>query len=108
VTQENKVATSTKEQDVKYKTQEAKGLDKTIAEISADREAANTELSAVMEYYGKIKDRCIAKPETYEERKKRREAEIEGLKQALEVLENETAFLQKRRRHHMRGTLAAY
>jgi chromosome segregation ATPase len=108
VTQENKVATSTKEQDVKYKTQEAKGLDKTIAEISADREAANTELSAVMEYYGKIKDRCIAKPETYEERKKRREAEIEGLKQALEVLENETAFLQKRRRHHMRGTLAAH
>jgi len=109
VTQENKVASATKEQDVKYKTQEAKGLDKTIAEISGDREAANAELSAVMEYYAKIKDRCIAKPETYEERKKRRTAEIEGLKQALDVLENETAFLQKqRKRSHMRGTLAAF
>ena len=39
--------------------------------------------SSVMEYYGKIKDRCIAKPETYEERTQRRVAEIEGLESAL-------------------------
>merc|ERR1719253_1939948 len=75
-TQENKVASATKDQDVKYKTQEAKGLDKTIAEISGDREASNSELSAVMEYYAQIKDRCVAKPETYEERKRRRTAQI--------------------------------
>merc|ERR1719472_453198 len=88
-TQENKITKSTKEQDVKYKTQEFKSLDK---------ETSSTELSAVMEYYAKIKDRCVAKPETYEERKKRREAEIAGLKQALEILENETAFVQRKRR----------
>merc|ERR1719443_1775853 len=81
VTQKNKVATTTKSQDAKYKTKEAAGLDKQIAELSSDRDTSNTELSAVMEYYGKVKERCVAKPETYEERKARREAEIEGLKE---------------------------
>jgi len=59
------------------------------------------ELGAVDEYYSKLKDRCIAKPETYEERKARREAEIQGLKQALSILESETAFVQRQshRRH---------
>merc|ERR1719333_2098175 len=78
-TQDNKLATTMKTQDVKYKTKEFKGLDKSISELSAERDNTNTELSAVLEYYAKIKDRCVAKPETYEERKARREAEIEGL-----------------------------
>merc|ERR1719395_329119 len=55
VTQENKVATTTKSQDAKYKTKEAASLDKEIAELSSDRDTSNTELSAVMEYYGKAK-----------------------------------------------------
>merc|ERR1719356_1171107 len=93
-TQENKITKATKEQDVKYKTQESVALDKTISELSSDRETTGTELAAVMEYYGKIKERCIAKPETYEDRKARREAEITGLKEALSILENETAFMQ--------------
>mmetsp|Transcript_76393 Transcript_76393/g.120658 ORF Transcript_76393/g.120658 Transcript_76393/m.120658 type:complete len:697 (+) Transcript_76393:52-2142(+) len=104
-TQDNKLATTMKSQDVKYKTQEFKGLDKSIAELSSERDTTNTELDAVNEYYAKIKDRCIAKPETYEERKARREAEIQGLKEALEILENETAFMQRgkrgRRQHFM-------
>jgi len=94
-TQENKITKATKEQDAKYKTQEFKALDSSIAELSSDRETATTELNAVLEYYEKLKDRCIAKPETYEERKRRREAEITGLKQALEILEGESAFMQR-------------
>jgi hypothetical protein len=93
-TQENKIATTMKSQDVKYKTQEYKSLDKSIAELSGDKDTTSTELSAVLEYYAKIKERCIAKPETYEERKARRTAEIEGLKQALSILEGETVFMQ--------------
>jgi len=94
-TQENKINRATMEQDVKYKTKEFTGLDKAVAENSADRDGLQTELDAVLEYDEKIKDRCIAKPETYEERKKRREAEIAGLKEALSILEGQ-AFLQRR------------
>jgi hypothetical protein len=98
-TQENKVATAQKEQDVKYKSQEATALDKHVSELSGDRTTSQNELDAVNEYYAKIKERCIAKPETYEERKARREAEIAGLKEALSILENETAsFMQRGRK----------
>jgi len=107
ITQENAVTKTTKEQDVKYSTQESKSLDKTAGEYSADRETANAELSAVLEYYSKIKDRCIAKPETYAVRKERREAEIAGLKSALSTLEEETALVQRKRRGSFRGTLSA-
>merc|ERR1719203_592193 len=96
VSQENAVTEKTKEQDVKYKTQEYISQDATVSEYSTDREATNTELSAVLSFYDKIKDRCIAKPEGYEERKRRREAEIEGLKEALSILESETALVQLR------------
>merc|ERR1719468_19977 len=107
-TQENKITKVTKEQDVKYKTQEFKSLDKEITELTSDKGTATAELSAVMEYYGKIKDRCIAKPETYEERTARRTAEINGLKKALQILESETAFMQRKRRGGVRGMLRAH
>jgi len=108
-TQEYKITKAKKEQDVKYKTQEFTSLDKTITELSSDRATNQEELAAVEEYLSKLKDRCIAKPETYEERSKRRNAEIAGLKEALSILENEAAFVQKRgkRRNHMRGSLSA-
>lgn len=98
ITQENKISKTTKDQDVKYKTQEFKSLDKDISEFSGDKATATTELDAVLEYYGKLKDRCIAKPESYAERKARREAEINGLKDALQVLEEETALVQRKKR----------
>merc|ERR1719284_137856 len=92
---ENEIAKATKEQDVKYKTKEAKGLDKDTAEATADRSGVQEELDAVNEYYAGIKARCIAKPESYADRVKRREAEIAGLKQALSILDGEAVLLQK-------------
>merc|ERR1719229_1405786 len=81
MTQENSVTKTLKMQDVKYKTLEFTGLDKKIADLTSDKETESAELSAVLDYYGKIKERCIAVPETYEERKARREAEITVLTQ---------------------------
>lgn len=108
-TQDNKVSKTMKEQDLKYKTKEVKALGKAIADLSSDKDSMGSELSAVNEYYSKLKDRCLAKPETYEVRKVRREAEINGLKQALNILDNETAFLQRKRWHsHMRGSLGLH
>merc|ERR1719277_1340963 len=106
MTQENKVTKASKDQDVKYKTQEFTSQDKIVAELSSDLETANTELSAVLEYDAKLKERCIAKPETYESRKERRTAEIAGLKEALTILEGEAALVQRHRgRKHMRGDI---
>merc|ERR1719492_402793 len=107
VSQENAVVKTSKEQSVKYKTQEAKSQDKTAADYSADRETTNSELSAVLDYYGKVKDRCIARPETHASRRDRRAAEIKGLKQALAILEDETALVQRKRRGSFRGSLAS-
>ena len=42
-----------KETHHKYKTQEFVGLDKSIAELTADRESTDAELNAVLEYYTK-------------------------------------------------------
>ena len=43
-----------------------------------------------MEYWEKLQPQCVAKPEPYEERKKRREKEIAGLKEALEIVMMQT------------------
>merc|ERR1719223_2660161 len=98
--------TSKENEDVKYKTKEAKGLDKDTAEATADRSGVQTELDAVNEYHSGIKARCIAKPESYAERVKRRTAEIAGLKEALSILDGEAVLLQKSVKHTLRGVRA--
>jgi chromosome segregation ATPase len=102
-TKENEIEKTTKEQDVKYKTKEHTSLDKSVAENSSDKENVETELDAVNEYLKKVEEECIAKPESYEERKARREAEIAGLKEGLEVLESETALVQVSAKRTLRG-----
>merc|ERR1719456_1657991 len=97
-TEENKLTKQSKDQDVKYMTAEAKSLDKTVVELSSDKSGEQTEMDAVLEYRVKLDSKCVKKPETYEERKAKREAEIDGLKEALTILESEAAFLQKPRR----------
>jgi len=102
-TKENNIAKVTKEQDVKYKTKEAGSLDAATAEATSDREGLQTELDAVLEYFDKIKEQCIAKPEPYAERKRRREAEIAGLKEALTILEGESLLQRGATRHEFLG-----
>merc|ERR1712060_438462 len=103
-TKENEIEKTTKEQDIKYKSEEATGLDKATAEATSDKSGVQEELDAVLEYLKGIEDRCIAKPETYEERVARRDAELAGLREALSILESETSFLQQKSRRTLRGT----
>jgi len=102
-TKENEIEKVTKEQDVKYKNEEAAGLDKATAEATSDKSGVQEELDAVLEYLKGIEERCIAKPESYEERVARRTAELNGLKEALSILENETSFLQLKTSRTLRG-----
>merc|ERR1719422_2131513 len=104
MSRKNEIERTAKEQAVKYKSKESKELDKSSAENAADRTGVQAELDAVLEYLAKIEEQCIAKAEPYEERVRRRTAEIAGLKQALEILESETSLIQRMRKHRkLRG-----
>merc|ERR1719316_773369 len=101
---ENEISTAKKTKDVQYKTQEAAGLDKSIAELSTDLDGVTDELNAVLDSLKKLHGMCDEKVEPYAERKARRESEIAGLKQALAILNGEAVLLQKNAKHTLRGT----
>jgi len=94
-TQEHALEKAAKEQEVKFKTKEFKRLDKKVVQLSDDKDSTKSEQAAVLDFYAKLKDRCVAEPSSFEVRKKKREAEIMGLKEAQEILKNEAAFAQR-------------
>merc|ERR1719226_259685 len=97
-TKQNAVDKTNKEQDVKYKTQEAASRDKETAEYKDDRTGVQKELNAVQAVLKSLHSQCDETTTPYAELKRRREAEIAGLKQALEILEGEAVLLQSGRR----------
>merc|ERR1719263_303147 len=102
-TKENELTKTTKTQDEKYKTKEFTSLDKSVADLSTDLSGVQTEQDAVLTYFAKINERCIAKAPPYEEIKARREAEIAGLQDALQILEDETALIQRSSKRSLRA-----
>ena len=101
-TKDNQLETTTKTQDAKYKTKEAKDLDKSVNEATADRSGVQEELDSVNKYLDELHGECDEKVESYAERKERREKEIAGLKEGLSVLENEAALIQTKSRRSLR------
>jgi len=85
-TKENEITQTTKDQDVAYKTKESAALDKSVGELKTDAAAVQEVLDAVNQYLGELDKQCVAKAESYETRVARRDAEIAGLKEALEAL----------------------
>merc|ERR1719480_710177 len=100
---DNEIEKTAKTQDLRYKAKESKSLDKFVGELTADRTGVQAELDAVLEYLSKIHSECDEVAETYANRKAHRESEIAGLKEALQVLESETAFIQKKAHRQLRG-----
>merc|ERR1719238_351897 len=84
--QENAVSRASKMAEVKAKQSEVKSLTVAIENGSADADGVQKELDAVLEYLDKLKPQCETKAMSYEEKKQRREAEISGLKEALNIL----------------------
>jgi len=103
-TNENKVEVALKQEEVTFKTKEIKGLSKSTAESSSDLDGVQTELDAVNEYYRKIQEECVAKPEPYEERRKRQDTTLQGLQDALQILGGGAALDQQSARR-LRGTM---
>merc|ERR1719263_1322355 len=103
-TQTNKVTKAEKESDVKFKTQQFTALDKQISEQESDKATQVEEFTAVSDYFSKVKERCIAKPTSYDELKARRDAEIQGLKEAMASLES-VGLSQLSKSRRARGNL---
>merc|ERR1719183_2825791 len=101
-TKENAIDKAAKDKDVEYKSKESADLDRAVEEATADRAGVQTELDAVNEYLDSLHKQCDEKVEPYAERKRRREAEIAGLKEALSILEGQ-ALLETGTRHSLRA-----
>merc|ERR1719235_1101250 len=86
---ENKVAKAAKQAEVKGSESEIKSLDVTLRNSKEDYDMTSKELDAVMAYMEKLKPQCETKVMSYAEKKAAREAEIEGLKEALSILDTE-------------------
>merc|ERR1719158_2566086 len=84
--QDNKVSKAAKSEEIKGNQGEVKSLDAALLNYKEDHATTAKELDAVLAYLDKLKPQCETKVMTYAERVSRREAEIEGLKQALEIL----------------------
>merc|ERR1719310_1527457 len=86
LTDENKVSKATKEAEAKGKASEVKSLTVSLEHSKEDHASVSSELDAVNSYIDKLKPQCEEKAMSYEEKKAKREAEIAGLKEALEIL----------------------
>ncbi len=84
--QDNRVSKSTKDQDIKGKMSHIAELEQKVQEHTADLRDAMKQLEAVKKYQAELKKSCEPKAMSYEERKKRSEAEIAGVKQALVIM----------------------
>merc|ERR1719201_487172 len=93
--QDNRVSRAQKTADQKNKLMEKGSLDNLVSETKLDAKDASDELSAVLEYFDKLKGSCETKAPSFEERQARRKQEMEGLQNALKILEgNAIALLE--------------
>merc|ERR1719515_225755 len=88
LTTDNKVSKATKAAEVKGKQSEVKGLTTSLEQSKEDHASTSEELDAVLAYIDKLKPQCESKAMSYEEKVAKRNAEIEGLKEALSILES--------------------
>jgi hypothetical protein len=91
---DNKASKGAKEAEVKASLSEIKSLTVALENNGEDHSMTSSELAAVNEYIEKLKPQCEEKVMSYAEKKARREAEIAGLKEALEILAGGIALIQ--------------
>merc|ERR1719428_1230540 len=95
LTAENQIAKASKSAESKAKESEVQSLTVTLENAKEDHGAVKAELDTVLSYLEKLKPECETKLVNYAEVKAAREGEIEGLRNALEILSgNGLAFAQ--------------
>jgi hypothetical protein len=104
--QENKVIIATKDAEIKGAESQIKSLSVTLKENGEDLKMVNKEKGAIEDYIAKLKPQCEGRVVPYAERKAKMEAEINGLKEGLSILEAESpsgafaSFLQVKEHVH--------
>merc|ERR1719235_1032381 len=99
---ENKIAKATKMAEAKAKESEVKSVSSSLEMSKEDQASTGKELDAVLAYLDKLKPECESKAMSYEEKKAAREAEIEGLKSALDILSGKGIALTQVSTRHLR------
>merc|ERR1719498_419873 len=94
---DNKASKAAKMAEIKASLSEVNSLKVALENHGEDKTLTSSELDAVLSYIEKLKPQCEEKVMSYAEKKARREAEIAGLKEALEILSSEIALVQKGR-----------
>lgn len=84
--QESEVKSAVFSKDLEYRNRNKVKLEGDKMHADSDLKNYQKELAAVEQYLDKLKASCIAKPDSYEERKARREKELASLKEALQYL----------------------
>jgi prefoldin subunit 5 len=79
--------TAVKQTDIEHKNSLIARKNAALVEANTDLKTTQGELSAANDYYDKLKPSCVDSGITYEERVARREAEIQSLQEALQMIE---------------------
>ena len=75
--------------EVEHKTQSRALADEKNAASKKELGLTQEELDKAMDYYDKLKEQCVDTGLSYEDRKKAREEEIQSLKEALAILQQQ-------------------
>merc|ERR1719421_1903897 len=86
LTKQNTITKTANTQEVKGKEASVKSEETALLNYKEDFATTGKELDAVLAYLDKLKPQCETKVMSYAERVAKRKAEIEGLKEALEIL----------------------
>jgi len=84
--EDSKMNLAVKEVELKGKQSEITSVKVGLKDSTADKAGLSTELDAVLQYLDELKPQCETEVPSYAKRKAAREAEIEGLKEALTIL----------------------
>lgn len=93
--QDSEVTKAKKTAEMEGKVKERAGVKVLMTQITEDLGEAGKALEAASSFLKGVKEACANKAMSYEERKKRRETEVKGLEEALQILSSdEGEFLQ--------------